>query len=189
MATIDRTTESEGGSSSENLKHVLDIARAQLDREFQRAERLDAKARAQVTLAASWFTVAQAVAALSLRNGDVPTGWLLLILVTLGVGAVSLAGLAVATQRVTRLQTRHDISPETLEAMEDSAKAGEVDFAERVIETYRGILEGAQAANDRRAEALEPQSAGWKSPGMAWWAVLVAGLAEIVVALLSRALG
>ncbi len=41
----DAVTQSD--KSSDDLKHVLDAARDALDREFQRAERFDAKARGQ----------------------------------------------------------------------------------------------------------------------------------------------
>lgn len=50
----------------DNLKHILDAARAALDGEFARAERFDAKARGQATLAGSWFAVTQAVAVASI---------------------------------------------------------------------------------------------------------------------------
>jgi hypothetical protein len=190
MATVDRTTGS--GSQPDDLSHVLDVASAQLDREFQRAERLDTKARAQVTLAASWFTVAQAVAGLSLRDGG-DSAWVLVpVFAFLLLGAVTLALLAAATREATQLQTRNDITPETLAAMEESAKAGSPDFTERLVETYRKILGEAQAANERRAVALEPSRRwdGWRpSAPIAWWCVLGFGLLEIVAALLVRAFG
>jgi hypothetical protein len=176
MATIDRTATSEG--SSENLKHVLDTARAALDHEFQRAERLDAKARNQTTLAGSWLIVAQAVAAFAIRS-NVDIRWVIAVGVLFILEAVAFVWLLKISSGVWALKVRPDISGRTLEAMEDDV--ANPDFASRTIETYRGILVKAQEANEDRAQALEWT---WRP----WWVVLVLGFLEMGVALLARIL-
>lgn len=186
MATTDLVTGS--GAPSDDLKHVLDTARAALDHEFQRAERLDAKARGQATLAGSWFTVALAASALVFRSDSGPA-WLTIVLVAcLTLGGASLFLLLLASSRVWRLQTRDDIKPDTLLAMEQSAGQSDPEFARRMLSTYRKILAGAQEANDARATALDPPQGGWLSPARLWWGVLLFGFVEVVVALLSRVL-
>jgi hypothetical protein len=187
VATADRTT---APGASEDLRHVLDTARHALDREFQRAERYDAKARGQATLAGSWFTVAQAVAALSLSGGGGPGVLKALTLLFLALGAGSLFFLLRASARVWRLKTRGDVGPETLEAMAESAVAGDPDFGERTAITYEKILREARQANMERADALDPETPGrwFASATFWWWSVLAFGLAEMTSALLTRVL-
>jgi hypothetical protein len=168
---------SQAATDTDDLKHVLDVARAALDREFQRAERFDAKARGQATLAGSWFAVTQAVSAVSIRP-DTPKWWLVGVLAALLLQAVALVLLLAASAAVWKLQERDDVGPETLEAMRESA--GDADFADRAISLYSDILGGAQVANKLRADAFEGASNLW------WWAVLLLGFAEIAVSLLSR---
>ena len=167
---------SEPATNSDDLKHVLDVARSALDREFQRAERFDAKARGQATLAGSWFAVTQAVTAVSIRSST-PDCWLVGILVASLLQAVSLLFLLAASARVWKLQEREDVGPKTLAAMRDSV--GDADFADKAISLYSKMLDGAQKANERRTTALE-QASKW------WWAVLLLGFAEIATSLLSR---
>lgn len=168
---------------SENLKHVLDTARNAVDQEFQRAERFDAKARGQATLAGSWLGVTQAVAAIALRSGS--NRELVIAIVALSiVQATAFFCLLGRASAVWRLRNRTGVSPETLEAMR--LAADDPAFADRTIETYRGILEGAQEANERRAEALEPGKGQLRSPRTYWTLVLAAGMVEIVVALIAR---
>jgi hypothetical protein len=170
---------------SDDLKHVLDTARDALDHEFSRAERLDAKARGQATLAASWFTVALAASALILRSSSAPAWLIALLALCLALGGLSLFLLLQASSRVWRLRTRDDVTPETLRAMELAAGESDPEFAQKMIATYRHILEGAQSANTARADALEPSRGRW-TPTLFWWGVLLFGLLEVVIALLSR---
>ena len=184
MATTHLATAS---GASDDLKHVLDTARDALDHEFQRAERLDAKARGQATLAGSWFTVALTASALVFRSGNTPA-WLTITLVgCLILGGLSLALLLHASSRVWRLQTRDEVTPATLDAMEQAA-GGDPNFARNMIKTYRAILDGAQQANAARATALEPTKGRFRSPALFWWGVLFFGLIEVIAALLSRVL-
>ena len=76
-------------ATSQNLAHVLDTARATLDGEFARANRLDEKARGQATLAGSWFAVTQAVSAIA-TGTSASKGWIIGLAVGLGLQAVTL---------------------------------------------------------------------------------------------------
>jgi hypothetical protein len=181
---------SQVAGNTDDLKHVLDAARAALDREFQRAERFDAKARGQATLAGSWFAVTQAVVGASLRI-DTPRGWLIAISAAFVVQALALAILLAASRRVWALQERPDIGAETLDHMEESATAGDPEFGKKAIEFYRYVLYHAQKANQTRAEALDPgKDAEWRQKALAasiwWWTVLIVGFAEMAAALGSR---
>ena len=174
-------------TAADDLKHVLDVARAAVDREFQRAERFDAKARGQATLAGSWFAVTQAVVAVALRS-ETPHCWIVAILVVLLLQGSALILLLAACARVWRLRERNDIGSETIAAMRGSA--GDADFADRAVQLYSGILEGAQEANGRRADALESNADhGWRkhlSATSLWWAVLGIGLLELGAVVASR---
>ncbi|MEJ7656104.1 MAG: hypothetical protein WKF33_03625 [Thermoleophilaceae bacterium] len=186
MPMADAVTQSD--KSSDDLKHVLDAARNALDREFQRAERFDAKARGQATLAGSWFAVTQAVAAVSLQP-SMRSGWFIALACLVALQAVALIGLLLASARVWRLQERPDIGEEALEGMEQAAKERDPEFASKALGLYRYVLYYAQEANARRAEALEATNGKWWTAGSTWWwAVLCLGLVEVLTALLARAL-
>lgn len=163
-------------TAANDLKHVLDVARTALDREFQRAERFDAKARGQATLAGSWFAVTQAVVAVALRS-QTPRCWVVVILAVLLLQGVALIILLARMARVWRLHDRDDVGPETIAAMRDSV--GDADFADRAVDLYSGILEGAQDANEQRTDALQ-------SAIPIWWAVLAIGLLEMAAVVASR---
>jgi len=182
--------------ATDDLKHVLDAARAALDREFQRAERFDAKARGQATLAGSWFAVTQAVVAVGLRS-ETPRWWVAAVLAVLLLQGVALVMHLTACAKVWRLQGREDIGPATIAAMHGSV--GDEDFGKRAIDLYCKILRGARAANRRRADALEgvdetgdeaaeEATTGSKLGGARtwWWAVLGLGLAEMTLVVVSR---
>ncbi len=166
-------------ATSQNLAHVLDTARATLDGEFARANRLDEKARGQATLAGSWFAVTQAVSAIA-TGTSASKGWIIGLAVGLGLQAMALFMLLLRDSAVWKLHDRDEVGPETLEAMRDSVSEPVADFASSAIEFYIPVLDQAQKANEQRGKAFEKASF-W------WWPVLVIGLLEIAAALISRA--
>jgi hypothetical protein len=175
--------------SSQNIAHILDAARAAIDAEFRRAERLDAKARGQATLAGSWFAVTQAIAATSL-TAHTHKGWVYGLVGGLLLQAVALCLLLRASATVWRLKTREDLGVNSLRAMKDDMNRPESEFAAEAIDFYAGILEEAKAANAERADAFDAESgkARFASAMFWWWPVLVIGLLEIAASLLSRVL-
>jgi hypothetical protein len=146
MATLDTTTTADQGP--ENLNHVLETARLALDHEFQRAERLDARARGQATLAGTAVLVAQGAAAVAI-SADSDVAWALAFPL---IGAVvTFFVLLRQTAKVSELRWTEDISEETLAAMEEDAESP--DFAKKMVEQYRYILSGAQDANDQASRS------------------------------------
>jgi hypothetical protein len=165
-------------ATSQNLAHVLDTARGTLDSEFRRANRFDEKARGQATLAGAWFAVTQAVTASAL-GPDTPKGWIIALACGLAFQAAALFMLLRHIADVWRLRDRDEVGPETLEAMRESVTEPVADFAAKATDFYVGVLREAQEANEDRADAFNRASS--------WWGpVLIVGLVEIAVALLSR---
>ncbi|HEY2768007.1 MAG TPA: hypothetical protein VGI76_07090 [Solirubrobacteraceae bacterium] len=171
-------TDPQSGATSQNLAHVLDIARGTLDSEFQRANRLDEKARGQATLAGSWFAVTQAVAAIAIST-NAAKGWIIGLVVGLAIQAIALVVNLAYAADVWRLREREEVGRETLEALKKRVAEPVGAFAGDMIDFYTRILDEAQLANESRGKSFEKASR-W------WWPVLVIGLAEIAAALLSR---
>lgn len=163
-----------------DLGPVIDAAKAALDLEDQRADRLDSKARNQMTLAGTWFGVVQAVAVFALAS-KTPVGWVISIAATAVLGGVTL-GLAMwASNEVWKLRPLPAITQETLEDMVLAVKMNPETFATQLVQQYRHLLGHAQATNEKRADFLDVATR-W------WWATLAIGLAELALALLTRAL-
>lgn len=171
----------EHGPTAEGLKQIVEAARNALNEEFQRAERYDAKARGQMTLAGSWFAVVQAVAAVSLR-GDTPAVWAVAIAVSAVIAGVALFSAMRLSARVWSLRSQPAINQETLEGMLSSAEREPEQFGHQLVMLYRNLLGNAQQVNADRANALERATSTW------WWA-LALGFAELAVALASRVFG
>ncbi len=169
MATEDPT--------SENLANVLALVRGTLDSEFQRAERWDEKARGLSTLAGSWFAATQAIAAIAVSGAS--SGWVLGLLFGLVFQAVALVFSLAYTTDVWRPRNRTEFGRETLEALRGRMGEAPADIATALIDFYTPVLDEAQKANEQRGKCYEDASWWW------WW-VLVTGLMEIAVALLSH---
>lgn len=163
-----------------DLKPVVDAARAALELENQRAERLDSKARNQMTLAGSWFAVVQAVAAVALRS-KTPLGWVIAIGVLAAFGGVALVLAMRQSAQVWKLRPQPAVTQETLEDMTLSAQQEPETFEEKLVLEYRHLLGHVQQENANRADALDAATT-W------WWATLGFGLVELAVALLARIL-
>jgi hypothetical protein len=165
--------------TSANLAHVLEVASGTLDKEFQRANRWDEKARGQATLAGSWFAVTQAVAVVALGS-SAPDGWV----IGLAVGLVGQAGALVMNlirvADVWKPREREEVAENTLQDLKGRVQDPSADFAAAMIDFYIPVLDEAQKANEERGKAFEKASF-W------WWFVLGLGLAEIAAALISQA--
>jgi hypothetical protein len=184
MATDDAT--------SHNIGHVLDAATAAIDAEFRRGERLEEKARGQATLAGSWFAVTQVVTA-TVVAPHAPKGWIVAWVILLLIQAVELCLLLRASARVWRLRGHQDIGPTSLAAMMRSVTDSQTDFAAHAIDFYGRVLVSAKAANQTRVDAFggHPIRKGsiqkdFSTASFWWWPLLLTGLVEIAIALLSR---
>jgi len=162
----------------DGLKHVLDAARAALDQEFARAERLDSKARGQLAAAASWFAAVQAVAGITLRS-DTSAGWLLVVAALAAGSAICLLLAHRTLGAVWKLHPQPAIGEETLEDM--AANAGSPTFGDQLVLLYRNLLGNAQHNNDLRSDALDG-AAKWI------WSSQLLALAELLAAFLFRLL-
>ena len=180
MTTVEHT-EIGGGPSGDDLRQIIDAARGALDLEFQRAERLDAKTRGQVTLAGSWFAVVQAVAAVALGE-RAATGWIGAIAGTAVVAGVALVVSIARAADVWKLRPQPAVDQATLGDMLTAAEREPDTFGRQLVQLYRNLLGHAQAANESRALALDRAT-------KAWWFALVLGLVELAIALASRIFG
>lgn len=161
---------------------VIEIARTAIDQEFAIAERLDAKSRSLMTLAGSWFAVAQAVAGATLGAKGVAHGWLYAVAILAGLGALVLAATLWRGSRIWALRQEVDIVPETLFAMRERARVAEGDFSDDLLRHYAAILQSRRMTNlDRVAHTRKAERL---------WAVAVLfPLLELVVALCGRLFG
>lgn len=164
-------------ASDDHLQQVIETGRATLEQEIQRAERLELKARGQVTLAGTWFAIVQAVAGTSLD--DARRGWIIALAGTAVAGALFFGLLLRGSYRVWSLRTRDAMSEETLGGMERAAHEDPSAFLGKMVEIYRHILNGVQDTNHARAEALSAATL-W------WWLTLGAGFVELLSTMLSR---
>jgi uncharacterized protein YneF (UPF0154 family) len=170
-----------GEASGDDLKYIVDAARDALEQEVGRAERYDAKARNQMTLAGSWFAVVQAVAAVAIRP-NTPSKWVVGILLAAVVAAGGLILAMIASAKVWKLREQPAVNHETLNEMLDDARRKPSTFGEDLVQLYRNLLGHAQERNDERADALDESTRTW------WWALSL-GFIELAVALLSRVSG
>lgn len=159
---------------------MVAAAQSALELENQRADRLDSKARNQMTLAGSWFAVVQAVAAVSLR-AHTPTGWNIAIAATAALAGVALICAMRQSAKVWMLRPQPAVTQETLEDMTLAAQQDPETFDERLVQQYRHMLGRIQKVNETRADALDAAT-------MWWWATLGLALVELAVALLARIL-
>lgn len=167
---------------TEGLSEVVSVARGAVEQEFQVSERLDAKARGQVTLAGQWFAVVQAVSAVAFAAAGVE-GWLLL-----GIGATAVAGgtlLAVTfwhSSKVWKVREEDAVHPHGLLELKRRATSDEAGALEVVVQHYASLLQSRRRTNKLRADALEEAEGIWL------WAMGLP-LAQLVLALAARLFG
>lgn len=177
------TLEHRHGERSEAISVVVDTARAALQHEFAIAERLDSKARNQVTVAGSWFALVGSLSALAIKeqlDGGPETFPFSLLVVLAGVHAFCLIVTMLFSYGVWRVRTEKESTNETLEKMLTDARTPDVDVAERVILHYGAQLARRRANNKERSASFK-KSVGW------WIATLSVGLMQFVAALFALA--
>ena len=149
----------------EALRLVVETARQAIEQDFQIAERLDAKARGQVTISATWVAAVQAFAAIAINaaiaNDNTHTWWFAGI-----IGLAFLQGVFFGTAlfyctRVWRLRDVDEISQQGLKQMRDTALADPDALATSLIEHYRAIMAQRRAANEKRVTNLKTSVLPW----------------------------
>jgi hypothetical protein len=156
------TRESEAaGSSATQLSILLSSATSQIEEEFKRSERLDAKSRNQITITATFFAVVQA-GVIALVNGSLAAtekhGSSSFIPVLAGIGIVAGIAVAIAVALSYNAWKLHDdpaLSPKTITDYRDAARAGNPAVGVKLIDAYVKILSGRRENNETRAKALE----------------------------------
>lgn len=162
-----------------DIKLVLDAARAAVQQEFQIAERLDSKARNQLTVAGTWYALVTGLAGIALKmwiDTSSGSGLVAFIIVFAGAGAVCLIVALVYSYRVWRLRVEPDIHPDGIAEMLADVHDPGVDVAERLVEHYRALLAMRRASNKIR-------STNFKASVKWWLLALGFGLAELVTSL------
>jgi hypothetical protein len=99
----------------DEMNFVLDAARDALAQEFQIAERLDSKARGQMTFAGAWFAIVQAVAGIAMR-GPLSTGWAAAVVGTAATAAVALAWCFLRHHEVWKLRPETGFNSDAIHA-------------------------------------------------------------------------
>jgi hypothetical protein len=151
----------DGGASATQLSILLSSATSAIDEEFKRSERLDAKARNQITIVASFFAVVQVVV-VGLINGSLGgtehhgassfVAWLAI------VGAFASAALVVAvlvSYSSWKLRDDPTLETETIREYIDYARDGNPVVGVNLVTAYADIAQGRRDNNALRATALD----------------------------------
>lgn len=146
--------------SATQLTILLDAAKATVDEEFRRSERLDAKSRNQMTLVATMFGVAQAITVglvNSVAAQDDTRGAILVGLVA-GAAIIALVCLGWAlTLSYRSWGLRHDkaLAIETFEEYLGAAQAGNPNVGAQLVKQYAKIARARRENNSARVAAIE----------------------------------
>lgn len=156
---------SDAGAAATQLSILLSAATAAVDEEFRRSERLDAKSRNQVTVAGTWFAVAQAVV-VGLVNGDLGSSgtqsasafvpWLA---ATGGIAALLTAIATLVSYRAWRLRDDPALGINTIREYIDFARAGNAAVGVKLVSAYADVASGRRANNAKRASAVDHAAA------------------------------
>jgi uncharacterized integral membrane protein len=171
------------GQHDDDMNLVVEAARSAVAQEFNIAERLDAKARNQMTIAGAWYALVTAVAGVALRaqidaGGD---DWLVAAIVVFAAAAGGcLIAAMLFSYRVWRLHHEPEVAPDGLLEMTVDAQDPDVDVAEQLVQHYRALLARRRANNKKRAASFQ-RSVTW------WTASLVFALLELLAALIALA--
>jgi hypothetical protein len=172
--------------SATQLTILLDAAKATVDEEFKRSERLDAKSRNQMTLAATMFGVAQAIAVGLVNSVLAQDGTKAAVLAGLvaGAGIIALGGLAWAltlSYRSWDLRNEKALAIETFEKYVGAALAGNPNVGAKLLTQYAKVARARRDNNNARVSAVE-RSARACAVTSAWVGVeLVLAFAAVIL--------
>lgn len=167
---------------SSDLGSVLTVGRAAIDQQFALAERLDAKARGQVTIAGAWFAVVQAVASGAFGIPRLADTWVLVITILAAGGALLLLATMALSANVWRLRVESEIEPDGLVMMANDARSPGVDAAGKMVAHYADVLEERYVNNADRAR-------WFKRSQRVWYGAMFVPLAELGTSFAAQALG
>lgn len=167
---------SQDATGSDDRDLIIAAAREALERETERAGRLDSQARGQMTLAGNWFAVVQAVAAVALRAGT-NVVWLILVGLAALAAAVCLGLAMKKSASVWKLRDRPEVGTVTIDQMRGALDTA--DFKDKMITEYQHLLGSFQLVNYDRALDLDKSV-------KPWWIALSVAMFELTLALLAR---
>lgn len=162
----------------EDINYVLDVAREALSHEFEVSERLDAKARGQMTLAGAWFAIVQAVAGIALRDGAISDAWGAAVVGTAVLAAIALGWAFYRHYAVWKLRDETGFNADALHAFGEWAADNETNLGSTLIGYYEQILSERQGRNRERVAEFDKAVP-------AWFFALGLTLVELMVALLA----
>lgn len=168
----------------ENLGHVADAARAAIAQEFAITERLENKARAQVTMAGAWFAVAQAVSGVALGVSGLARAWVVILGSLALSGAAVLIGLALASRGVWKLYEEKEIGKKALEELLEMA-----DDPNPKTEMLGVLVRQSAWTLDHRRTNNAKRAAAFLRTEIWWFLALTLALSQVLVAFLARAIG
>jgi uncharacterized protein YneF (UPF0154 family) len=155
-----------------DLTEVLRLARAAMDQEFEVTDRLDRKARGQLTLAGQWFAIVQAVSGIAWAASKAEQ-WLLICIGAIALlGGVLLGVMFTLSANVWKIRDEPAVSPKALLAMTAMADDPEKDLQQAMVQHYASMLQDRRRNNAERADALHKSERFWR-------AVMVVPLVEL----------
>jgi hypothetical protein len=181
VSTLERSRESDTPEVPQDLKHVLDVGDKAVGQLFQIAERLDAKAKNQVTVAATWFAVVQAVAGVAYAaKPDRP--WLYALLGATAVGGVALLATFFFSYLAWRPRDEKQLTHSGFRSLADGALERNPKLAERLILYYQNLIYTRSKNNENRVRWL-----GYAE--VAWWVSVISTFGELIIASCARLFG
>lgn len=166
----------------EDLKHIANAAQAAIAQEFQITERLEGKARNQVSVAGAWFAVAQAVSGVALGVAALGKGWVVALGILAAIGAGTLIWLIIASRGVWRLYEEKEIGSKALDELLGMAHDPNTEVLEVLVRQSAWTLDTRRDNNRARAKAFERAQ-------RIWFFALAIPLAQVLLAFLARAIG
>jgi hypothetical protein len=180
MSTTVLTSQRTDPTDGSRLDKVLEVAEGAIAEQFQISERLDSKARGQLTIAGAWFAVVQTVARSAFDIRGLDDRWITWIIITAAAGGAALIATMVLSSRVWRLRTESGIAPNGLIQMANDARRGAAD--EKLLLHYVDTLDRRFRNNDTRAKWMK-----WAQ--RVWYLAMLFPLAELAIAFAAQARG
>jgi hypothetical protein len=171
------------GDEADDLEPVISVARAAVDHQSQIPERLESKARGQLTIAGAWFAVVQAVAAKAFDIDGLANAWIWVIGGLAALGGIALLVTAWLAAQVWRLRPGGEIDPDSLILMANEIRhQPEIDVQGRLVSHYADVLDDRMTSNSERARWFEKAQ-------LTWYLAMFVPLLELGVSFVAQALG
>lgn len=148
---IVQETDAPDSPDGTQLAILLGAATAAVDEQFKRAERLDAKARGQLTIVGAFFAFVQTITAGTLRAQDDLT-WVLFAVAA--VAAVCLFVALVTSSFAWKLRKERALNPDDITGWIPYAKAGNPQVGIKLTKELAAIYQNRLDANQSRSDDL-----------------------------------